>query len=100
LLLLLNCGPIFNGTGARMPHMKVNAVVPLPSSLADKEIFQSILAVCCGERFFADLAMHKVTRKFWLGAYANELVSRLASRAHEVNGFGHNDRGTVYLNTQ
>jgi len=55
LLLLLNCGPIFNGTGAWMPHMKVSAVAP--SSMDDKEIFQSILAVCCGERFFADLAM-------------------------------------------
>jgi len=54
-------------------HTKVNAVVPF--CFIDKKIFQDVLPVCWGERFFADSAMNQATRKFGLCNHTNKLVA-------------------------
>ena len=54
-------------------HTKVNAV-PL-FCVVDKKIFQNVLPVCWGERFFADSAVNQAARKFGVGTHTNKLVA-------------------------
>ena len=54
-------------------HTKVNAV-PL-FCFVDKKIFQNVLPVCWGERFFADSAMNQAARKFAVRKHTNKLVA-------------------------
>jgi len=54
-------------------HTKVNAVVPF--CFIDKKIFQNVLPVCWGERFFADSAMNQAARKFGVRTHTNKLVA-------------------------
>ena len=54
-------------------HTKVNAV-PL-FCFVDKKIFQNVLPVCWGERFFADSAVNHAARKFGVGTHTNKLVA-------------------------
>src|SRR5262245_27214452 len=54
-------------------HTKVNAVVPF--CFIDKKIFQHVLPVCWGERFFADFAMNQAARKLGVGTHTNQLVA-------------------------
>ena len=68
-----------------MFHVKVNAI----AFSSDKKIFQNVLSICWWERFFADLAMNHMAQKSRLRTHANKLVARRASRAHEIDGFGH-----------
>jgi hypothetical protein len=53
-------------------HTKVNAVVLF--CFIDKKIFQNVLPVCWGERFFADSAMDQAARKFGVRMHTNTLV--------------------------
>ena len=53
-----------------MVHTKVNAVVLF--CFVDKKIFQNVLAVCWGERFFADSAMNQAARKFAVRTHTNK----------------------------
>jgi len=41
----------------------------------DKKIFQNVLPVCWGERFFADSAMNQAARKFGVRTHTNKLVA-------------------------
>src|SRR5262245_43896720 len=68
-------------------HMKVDAVVLF--YFVYKKIFQHVLPVCWGERFFTDSAMDQTARKFAVRTHANKLVARCASRAHEIDSFSH-----------
>src|SRR5262249_12892772 len=70
-----------------MLHAKVNAVVLL--RFVNEEIFQRIVAVGWGKRFFADLAVNRTCRMWQLRPHANELISRCALRTKEIDGFGH-----------
>ena len=70
-----------------MLHAKVNAVVLL--RFVNEEIFQRIVAVGWGKRFFAELAVNPTCRMLRLRPYANELISRCALRTKEIDGFGH-----------
>ena len=54
-------------------HTKVNAVVLF--CFIDKKIFQDVLPVCGGERFFADSAMNQAARKFGVRTHTNKLVA-------------------------
>ena len=56
-----------------MVHTKVNAVVLF--CFVDKKIFQNVLPVCWGERFFADSAMNQAARKFAVRKHTNKLVA-------------------------
>jgi hypothetical protein len=68
-------------------HMQVKAIVLFCS--ADKKIFQNIVAACCCERFFADLAMNQAVLTFWLRMHAHKLVARCAARTHEIDSISH-----------
>src|SRR5262245_49959644 len=70
-----------------MLHVKVNAVVLL--RFVNEEIFQRIVAVGWGKRFFADLAVNRTGRMWRLRPHANELISRCALRTKEIGSFGH-----------
>ena len=54
-------------------HTKVNAVVLF--CFIDKKIFQHVLPVCWGERFFADSAMNQAARKLGIRTHTNKLVA-------------------------
>ena len=54
-------------------HTKVSAVVLF--CFIDKKIFQNVLPLCWGERFFADSAMNQAARKFGVGTHTNKLVA-------------------------
>jgi len=56
-----------------MVHAKVNAV--LLFCFIDKKIFQNVLPICWGERFFADAATNQTARKFGIRTHTNELVA-------------------------
>ena len=56
-----------------MVHTKVNAV--LLSCFIDKKIFQNVLPVCWGERFFADTATNHAARKFGVRTHTKKLVA-------------------------
>jgi len=56
-----------------MVHTKINAVVLF--YFIDKKIFQNVLPVCWGERFFADSAMNQAARKFGVRTHTNKLVA-------------------------
>src|SRR5262245_23628573 len=71
----------------RVLHPQVKTVVFLCP--VNKEIFQSVRPIGWWQRFFADLAIKQVARYFRLRAYANEVVARGASRAHEIGSFSH-----------
>ena len=73
--------------------MKVDAV--MLSCIVYKKIFQHVLPVCWGERFFADSAMNQVAPMFRLRAHANQLVARFTSRAHKIDIISHATRETV-----
>ena len=68
-----------------MLHAKVNAVVLL--RFVNEEIFQRIVAVGWGKRFFADLAVNRTCRMWQLRPHANELISRCALRTKEIGSF-------------
>ena len=70
-----------------MLHAKVKAIAF--SCSTDKKIFQSVVPICWWERFFANLAMNHMAQKSRLRTHANKLVARRASRAHEIDSFGH-----------
>src|SRR5215831_20058929 len=70
-----------------MLHAKVNAVALL--RFVNEEIFQRIVAVGWGKRFFAELAVNPTCRMLRLRPHANELISRCALRTKEIDGFGH-----------
>src|SRR5262249_46720257 len=70
-----------------MLHAKVNAVALL--RFVNEEIFQRIVAVGWGKRFFAELAVNRTCRMLRLRPHANELISRCALRTKEIDGFGH-----------
>jgi len=70
-----------------MLHAKVNAVVLL--RFVNEEIFQRIIAVGWGKRFFADLAVNRTGRMWRFRPHANELISRCALRTKEIGSFGH-----------
>src|SRR5262249_42452717 len=40
-----------------------------------KKIFQNVLPICWGERFFADSAMNQAARKFGVRMHTNKLVA-------------------------
>jgi hypothetical protein len=71
LLLLLNRPR--RGACAGMPHTKVN-IIALRRSV-DEKIFQRVLALGWGERFFAYPAMNREARKSRLRTHPNDLVS-------------------------
>ena len=56
-----------------MVHMKVNSIVLFGS--INKKIFQNVLPVCWGERFFADSAINQAARKFGVRTHTNKLVT-------------------------
>src|SRR5215510_13906785 len=70
-----------------MLHAKVNAVALL--RFVNEEIFQRIVAVGWGKRFFAELAVNRTCCMLRLRPHANELISRCALRTKEIDGFGH-----------
>src|SRR5262249_20802289 len=70
-----------------MLHAKVNAVVLL--RFVNEEIFQRIVAVGWGKRFFAELAVNRTCRMLRLRPHANELISRCALRTKEIDGLGY-----------
>src|SRR6516162_2812274 len=70
-----------------MLYAKVNAVALL--RFVNEEIFQRIVAVGWGKRFFAELAVNPTCRMLRLRPHANELISRCALRTKEIDGFGH-----------
>src|SRR5262245_16579891 len=70
-----------------MLHAKVNAIALL--RFVNEEIFQRIVAVGWGKRFFAELAVNRTCRMLRLRPHANELISRCALRTKEIDGFGH-----------
>src|SRR5262245_38610528 len=76
-----------------MLHAKVNAVVLL--RFVNEEIFQRIVAVGWGKRFFADLAVNRTCRMWQLRPHANELISRCALRTKEISSFGHETPASV-----
>jgi hypothetical protein len=45
-----------------------------PLNFIDKKIFQNVLPVCWGERFFADSAINQAARKFRIRMHTNMLV--------------------------
>src|SRR5262249_41456160 len=77
-----------------MLHAKVNAVVLL--RFVNEEIFQRIVAVGWGKRFFADLAVNRTGRMWRFRPHANELISRCALRTKE-NGATIYDRTRIRL---
>src|SRR5262249_26737877 len=77
-----------------MLHAKVNAVVLL--RFVNEEIFQRIVAVGWGKRFFADLAVNRTGRMWRFRPHADELISRWAFRAKE-NGAAIFDRTRLRL---
>ena len=83
----MTSNPAFRGEGF---HTKVKAVVFF--CFIDKKIFQSVLTVCGGKRFFADRAMNQMVRKFRLRTHANNFVARCASWTHEIDSFSHDYR--------
>src|SRR6516164_1345405 len=68
-------------------HTKVNAVVLF--CFIDKKIFQHVLPVCWGERFFADSALNQAAQKLGIRTHTNKLVACCASWAHEIGSFSH-----------
>jgi len=60
-------------TFRRVVHTKVSAVVLF--CFIDKKIFQNVLPVCWGERFFADSAMNQAAPKFGVRTHTNQLVA-------------------------
>ena len=56
-----------------MVHTKVSAVVLF--CFIDKKIFQNVLPLCWGERFFADSAMNQAARKFGVRTHTDKLVA-------------------------
>src|SRR5262249_29315168 len=70
-----------------MLHAKVNAVALL--RFVNEEIFQRIVAVGRGKRFFAELAVNRTCRMLRLRPHANDFISRCALRTKEIDGFGH-----------
>ena len=77
---------------------KVNAIAF--SCSIDKKIFQNVLPICWWERLFADLAMNHMAQKSRLRTHANKLVARRASRAHEIDSFGHDQIEGLLPGTQ
>ena len=70
-LLATNRG--FDARLSGVVHTKINAVVLF--CFIDKKIFQNVLPICWGERFFADAATNQTARKFGIRTHTNELVA-------------------------
>ena len=49
--------------------------MPLCFFVVDKKIFQNVLPVCWGKRFFADSAMNQAAWKFGVRTHTNKLVA-------------------------
>jgi len=81
--LALNAAPTLAFRG--MVHTKINAVVLF--CFIDKKIFQNVLPVCWGERFFADSAMNQAARKFGIrtARRRNQLAGEKMEQAADLD---------------
>jgi hypothetical protein len=70
---LLGANRGFDARLSEVVHARINAVVLF--CFIDKKIFQNVLPVCWGERFFADTATNQAARKFGVRTHTNELVA-------------------------
>ena len=63
------------GFDTRLPGGSYEGQCRCAFFVVDKKIFQNVLPVCWGERFFADSAMNQAAWKFGVRTHTNKLVA-------------------------
>ena len=69
---------LFESVGLRGHRVRIGpgiSAVRTTFCFVDKKIFQNVLPVCWGERFFVDSAMNQAARKFGVRTHTNKLVA-------------------------